>query len=140
MTRDLFVWGWQSPLFIYSGLDGVTRGTSSPMSFLKAHANDDHPLIRPWIAEILRDLRGPSPGLDPLRRHPLPRPTEVPRRALPPVAPQPARSPTAGDSGSRRVAMASSTPIGREIRRVTSGRAEPSVARRSRGSGRGGRP
>jgi hypothetical protein len=58
----LFVWGWQSPLFIYSGLDGVTRHFFAN-DFLKAHATDDHPLVRLWIEEILRDLRARPPQL-----------------------------------------------------------------------------
>jgi 4-amino-4-deoxy-L-arabinose transferase-like glycosyltransferase len=58
----LFVWGWQSPLFIYSGLDGVSRHFFAN-ELLKAHANDDHPLIRPWIDEILRDLRARPPAI-----------------------------------------------------------------------------
>jgi hypothetical protein len=58
----LFVWGWQSPLFIYTGLDGVSRHFFAN-ELLKAHANDDHPLIRPWIEEILRDLEAHPPAL-----------------------------------------------------------------------------
>jgi 4-amino-4-deoxy-L-arabinose transferase-like glycosyltransferase len=58
----LFVWGWQSPLFIYSGLDGVTRHFFAN-DFLKAHATDNHPLVGPWIDEILRDLHARPPAL-----------------------------------------------------------------------------
>lgn len=58
----LFVWGWQSPLFIYSGLDGVTRHFFAN-DFLKAHATDGHPLVRGWVEEILRDLRDRPPEL-----------------------------------------------------------------------------
>lgn len=58
----LFVWGWQSPLFIYSGLDGVTRHFFAN-DFLKAHATDNHPVVGPWIEEILRDLRARPPEL-----------------------------------------------------------------------------
>jgi 4-amino-4-deoxy-L-arabinose transferase-like glycosyltransferase len=58
----LFVWGWQSPLFIYSGLDGTSRHFFAN-ELLKAHATDDHPLIRPWIDEILRDLQARPPAL-----------------------------------------------------------------------------
>ncbi|HMB04558.1 MAG TPA: hypothetical protein VKP69_12565, partial [Isosphaeraceae bacterium] len=58
----LFVWGWQSPLFIYSGLDGVTRHFfADPL--LRAFATSDHPLIRPRIEEIVRDLRARPPAL-----------------------------------------------------------------------------
>ena len=47
--------GWQSPLFIDSGPDGPTRHFFAN-ELLKAHANDDHPLVRPWTDEIIRDL------------------------------------------------------------------------------------
>jgi 4-amino-4-deoxy-L-arabinose transferase-like glycosyltransferase len=58
----LFVWGWQSPLFFYSGLDGVTRHFfADPL--LKAFATGDHPLIRPRIDEIMRDLHARPPAL-----------------------------------------------------------------------------
>ncbi len=58
----LFVWGWQSPLFIYSGLDGITRHFfADPL--LKAFATSDHPLIRPRIEEIVRDLHARPPAL-----------------------------------------------------------------------------
>ena len=58
----LFVWGWQSPLYIYSGLDGVTRHFFAN-DFLKAHATDGHTLVGPWIDEILRDLHARPPAL-----------------------------------------------------------------------------
>ena len=58
----LLVWGWQSPLFLYSGLDGVTRHFFVN-ELLKAHATDDHPLVRPWIEEILRDVKARPPAL-----------------------------------------------------------------------------
>ncbi len=58
----LLVWGWQSPLFLYSGLDGVTRHFFVN-ELLKAHATDDHPLVRPWIEEILRDVKARRPAL-----------------------------------------------------------------------------
>lgn len=58
----LLVWGWQSPLFIYSGLDGITRHFFVN-ELLKAHATDDHPLVRPWIEEILRDVKARRPAL-----------------------------------------------------------------------------
>ena len=58
----LFVWGWQSPLFIYSEMDGVSRHFfADPL--LKAYATSNHPLIRPRIEEILRDLRARPPAL-----------------------------------------------------------------------------
>ena len=58
----LFVWGWQSPLFFYSGFDGVSpHFFADPL--LKAFAETDHPLIRPRIERIRRDLRDRPPEL-----------------------------------------------------------------------------
>jgi hypothetical protein len=58
----LFVWGWQSPLFLYSGLDGVSpHFFADPL--LKAYAQSDHPLIRPRIERIMRDLHARPPDL-----------------------------------------------------------------------------
>ncbi len=58
----LFVWGWQSPLYLYSGLDSPSRHFFAN-ELLKAHANDDHPLVRPWIDEIMHDLQARPPAL-----------------------------------------------------------------------------
>jgi hypothetical protein len=58
----LHVWGWQSPLYIYSGLDGVSRHFFAN-ELLKAHASDSHPLVSRWIGEITRDLRTRPPAL-----------------------------------------------------------------------------
>jgi hypothetical protein len=58
----LFVWGWQSPLYIYSGLDGVSRHFFAN-ELVKVHATDDHPLVRRWVEEILSDLRARPPAL-----------------------------------------------------------------------------
>jgi 4-amino-4-deoxy-L-arabinose transferase-like glycosyltransferase len=58
----LFIWGWQSPLFIYSGLDGVSRHFfADPL--MKSYANRYHPLIEPRLAEIMNDLRKHPPDL-----------------------------------------------------------------------------
>jgi 4-amino-4-deoxy-L-arabinose transferase-like glycosyltransferase len=58
----LFVWGWQSPLFFYSGLDGVSRHFfADPL--LKAYADRPHPLIQPRIERIMRDLEAHPPEL-----------------------------------------------------------------------------
>jgi hypothetical protein len=58
----LFVWGWQSPLYFYSGLDAPTpHFFADPL--LRAYAGRDHPLIRPRIERIMRDLRDSSPEL-----------------------------------------------------------------------------
>lgn len=58
----LYIWGWQSPLHFYSGLDGVSRHFfADPL--LKAHAQGNHPLIRPRIERIMADLRREEPAL-----------------------------------------------------------------------------
>ncbi len=58
----LFVWGWQSPLFIYSGLDGVSRHFfADPL--MKAYADRGHPLTTPRTDRIMRDLRARPPEL-----------------------------------------------------------------------------
>ena len=58
----LFVWGWQSSLYFYSGLDGVT-----PQVFvdplLKAFASGNHPQVRPRVERTLRDLEARPPEL-----------------------------------------------------------------------------
>ena len=67
-TRDwpdrpgLYVWGWQSPLYFYSGLDSPTRHFFAN-ELLKAYADRPHPLITPWIAEIRDDLKSDPPTL-----------------------------------------------------------------------------
>ena len=58
----LFVWGWQSPLFVYSGLDGVTRQVFAD-DLIKTFADGDHPVIRPRIERTMRDLRADPPSL-----------------------------------------------------------------------------
>ncbi|MGE3820932.1 MAG: ArnT family glycosyltransferase [Isosphaeraceae bacterium] len=58
----LFVWGWQGPLYFYSGLKGVTPQVFVD-DFLKAHAGTDHPLARPRIERTMRDLRENPPTL-----------------------------------------------------------------------------
>jgi 4-amino-4-deoxy-L-arabinose transferase-like glycosyltransferase len=58
----LFIWGWQSPLFIYSGLDGVSRHFfADPL--MKSYASRYHPLIEPRLAEIMKDLREHPPDI-----------------------------------------------------------------------------
>lgn len=60
--RGLLVWGWQSPLFFYSGLDGVTpHFFVDPL--LKSHAQGRHPLIRPRLERILLDLDRNPPAI-----------------------------------------------------------------------------
>jgi 4-amino-4-deoxy-L-arabinose transferase-like glycosyltransferase len=58
----LFVWGWQSPLFFYSGYDAVTPQLFAD-DLIKSFAGTDHPLIRPRVERTLRDLRANPPSL-----------------------------------------------------------------------------
>lgn len=58
----LFVWGWQSPLYLYSGLDSVTPEFFAN-ELLKAHAGGDHPVVRPRIDRLMRNLRARPPEL-----------------------------------------------------------------------------
>ncbi|SIO67377.1 hypothetical protein SAMN05444166_8350 [Singulisphaera sp. GP187] len=59
---QLYIWGWQSPLFFYSGLDATSRHFFVD-NLLKAYANSNHPLIRPRIDRIMRDLHAHPPAL-----------------------------------------------------------------------------
>ncbi|MFO0956147.1 MAG: glycosyltransferase family 39 protein [Isosphaeraceae bacterium] len=56
----IFVWGWQSPLFIYSGMDGVSRHFFAD-NLIKTYAGRDHPLIKPRTETILADLQKRPP-------------------------------------------------------------------------------
>jgi 4-amino-4-deoxy-L-arabinose transferase-like glycosyltransferase len=58
----LFIWGWQSPLFFYSGLEPVTPQLFTD-DLIKAYAGKDHPLIRPRVDRMMRDLRANPPTL-----------------------------------------------------------------------------
>lgn len=61
-SAHLFVWGWQSTLLFYSGLDSVTpHFFADPL--LKAYAGRPHPLIQPRIERIMHDLRAHPPEL-----------------------------------------------------------------------------
>lgn len=58
----LFIWGWQSPLYVYTGFDGASRQVFvDPL--IKAFATTDHPLIRPRVARIMNELREKPPEL-----------------------------------------------------------------------------
>jgi hypothetical protein len=58
----MFVWGWQSPLLFYSGLEGASRHFfADPL--LTAFAERPHPLIAPRIAEIMKTLRARPPEI-----------------------------------------------------------------------------
>jgi 4-amino-4-deoxy-L-arabinose transferase-like glycosyltransferase len=58
----LFVWGWQGPLYFYSGLDGVTRQVFVD-DFMKNFAGSDHPQVRPRVERTIRELRDHPPSL-----------------------------------------------------------------------------
>jgi len=58
----LYVWGWQSPLHFYSGLDGPTRHFFVD-NLLRDQADRDHPLIQPRTEEIIAALRRRPPEL-----------------------------------------------------------------------------
>ena len=58
----LYVWGWQTSLYFYSGLDGVTRHVFTD-DFLKNFAGSDHPQARPRVDRIMRDLEANPPSL-----------------------------------------------------------------------------
>ncbi len=58
----LYVWGWQSPLHFYGKLDGASRHLFVD-NLLRDQAERDHPLIKPRVEEIMRDLREHPPAL-----------------------------------------------------------------------------
>ncbi len=66
----LAIWGWQSPLYVYSGLDNVTRhffGDPLMKAYIMGDFRGEHPrvasLIRPRLERILRDFRARPPDL-----------------------------------------------------------------------------
>lgn len=70
---ELFVWGWQSPIYIYSRLQGVSGELfTDPLLESLARTDPAHPLIRPRLARIIRDLEARRPevifvGVTPFR-------------------------------------------------------------------------
>lgn len=58
----LFVWGWQSPLYVYSGLDSPSRHFFVN-DLVKTHIQRPHPLVDRWKAEILADLGRTRPEM-----------------------------------------------------------------------------
>ncbi len=58
----LYVWGWQSPLYFYSGLDSPSRHFFAN-ELLKAFANRPHPWIGRWIDEIAERLTARPPSI-----------------------------------------------------------------------------
>ncbi len=60
-----YLWGWQSPLFLYGNLDGVTRHFfADPLleDYAKGH-HRDHPIVRPRVDRIMRDLEAHPPSI-----------------------------------------------------------------------------
>lgn len=58
----IFVWGWQSPLYLYSGLNGVSRQVFvDPL--MKAFAHRYHPQTQPRTQRIMEDLRRRPPDI-----------------------------------------------------------------------------
>jgi hypothetical protein len=58
----LFVWGWQSQLYFYSGLDCVTPQVYGD-PFILYHSAGDHPQARSRLTRTLRDLRTNRPAV-----------------------------------------------------------------------------
>ncbi len=58
----LFVWGWQSPLFFYSGLNGVTRQVFAD-DLIKTFARENHAIVGARIARTMRELRANPPSM-----------------------------------------------------------------------------
>ncbi len=58
----LFVWGWQSQLYFYSGLPNATPQVFTD-DFLKSHATTDHPQATPRIERIIHDLEQKPPAI-----------------------------------------------------------------------------
>jgi hypothetical protein len=66
----LAIWGWQSPMYVYSGLDNVTRhffGDPLMKAYIMGAFRGDHPrvegLIRPRLDRIMSDFRAHPPEL-----------------------------------------------------------------------------
>jgi 4-amino-4-deoxy-L-arabinose transferase-like glycosyltransferase len=57
----LQVWGWQSPLYLYSGLDAPSRHFFNN-DLVKTHIDAPHPLVDRWKAELLADLERQPPA------------------------------------------------------------------------------
>ena len=58
----LHVWGWQSPLLFYSGLDASSRHFFTN-NLMRDFADRRHPVVSPRIVELMNDLREEQPEL-----------------------------------------------------------------------------
>ncbi len=60
--RRLFVWGWQSPLYVYGSFEHVT-----PLVFVndlvRDFADREHPQVTPRLRQTLEDLRADPPEI-----------------------------------------------------------------------------
>lgn len=92
----LYVWGWQSPLFIYSGLDGPTRHFfADPLleDYSRGHHRAD-PRVRPRVERIMRDLEAHPPSVVLVAYPPFPELDSFLKRGyLPSKIPTPGASP-----------------------------------------------
>ncbi len=59
---SLFVWGWQSPLYVDSGLDGASRQVFVD-NLMRDRAGTDHPIVGPRFDRILAELRERPPAI-----------------------------------------------------------------------------
>ncbi|RUL88457.1 ArnT family glycosyltransferase [Tautonia sociabilis] len=58
----LHIWGWQSPLLFYSGLDAASRHFFTN-NLMRDYADRPHPVVSPRIDELMADLRDTRPEL-----------------------------------------------------------------------------
>jgi hypothetical protein len=58
----LFVWGWQSPLYFYSGLDCVTPQVYGD-PFILYYSKGDHPQARRRLTRTMQDLKKHRPAV-----------------------------------------------------------------------------
>ena len=58
----LFIWGWQAPLYFYSGLEPATKQLFAD-DFIRAFADGNHSLVRPRIERIMADLNAEPPAI-----------------------------------------------------------------------------
>ena len=71
---SLYIWGWQSPLFIYSGLDCPTRHFfADPLleDYARGHHRDD-PRVRLRVERIMGDLNARPPSISLVAYPPFP--------------------------------------------------------------------
>jgi len=59
---ELQVWGWQSPLLFYSGLDAPSRFLFTN-NLMRDFADREHPMVGPRLEEMMRTLSEDPPAL-----------------------------------------------------------------------------